>query len=165
MEGGLSTDSHVGRRLAEVESGSLTDIVRVARATTHGAVEVELHSIEIRKHGGFLLTRARRSGTAVVAESSVGGGSAEPDLTLAEPLVAMQDDVGTLYGVHLFTADTADSVTWRHRLAFQPSPPRAARHLTVFIHQFGPGSIAGDSFVQGPWRFSSIRLVGHAEDG
>lgn len=117
-------------------------------------MQIELHSAEIRTNGGFVLLRA----------VEVGGAAAdEPSMPLAEPHLAIGDDLGTRYGAALVTADTTDGRVWRHRFAFEPSPPTNAHRMRIEIESFGPGDIAGHDEITGPWvlEFSRCDFPGY----
>jgi len=140
-------DADTGRHLALLERGTLHRIIPVCVVALGDRVQIELHSAEIRADGGYVLLRAVEMGLAARATGE------EPFMTLAEPHLTIGDDVGTRYGAALVTADTTDGRVWRHRFAFEPSPPTNAHRMRVEIESFGPGDIAGHDEITGPWVF------------
>ena len=135
-------------RVADVDSGTLTNVVSVGEEATANGVRVEVVAAELRTEGGIvsLVTHIRPP--------------IPPPGHFAE--VHVTDDAGTDYVAAAQGSGQSSPSTARYELRFAPAPPRAASELRIQITRFmEPFPETPNAPVEGPWSFT-IALPPHA---
>ena len=144
----LQEFGHSMARVADVDSGTLTDVLPVAAEATANGVRVEAIAVELRTDGG-IVSLATHTKPPVASP----GHFAEVHVT---------DDAGTEYVAAVQGSGGSSPSTSRYELRFSPAPPAAAGELTIRITRFmDPFPETPNAPVDGPWSFT-VALPPHA---
>jgi hypothetical protein len=126
-------------RVAGVVSGGLRRVIAIGRSVEAGGIRLELMALELREDGGLALLAAHsRPPTGQAGHFA---------------MAHVRDDAGTEYVAAGQATGSSAADTMRHEVLFAPTPPAAARVLTLTIERFGDPFPGGGSPIEGPWSF------------
>jgi hypothetical protein len=141
MPGLLHDFAQASARVADVDSGTLTNVLPIADEATANGVRVELIAAELRTDGGV---------ASLVAHTRP---PFRPPGHFAE--AGVTDDAGTDYVAAMQSSGQSSASTARYELRFSPAPPPAASELRIVITRFmEPFPETPNVPVEGPWSFT-----------
>lgn len=126
-------------RVAGVVSSRLRRVVAIGQSDEAGGIRLELLALELRDDGGLALLAAHsrppvgQAGNFAVAH--------------------VRDDAGTAYVAAGQATGSSTPGTTRHEVLFAPTPPAAARVLTLTIERFSDPFPGTTTTIEGPWSF------------
>jgi len=126
-------------RVAGVVSGDLRRVIAIGQSVDAGGIRLELLALELREDGGLALLAAHsrppvgQAGNFAVAH--------------------VRDDAGTEYVAAGQATGSSTPGTTRHEVLFAPTPPAAARLLTLTIERFSDPFPGTATTIEGPWSF------------
>jgi hypothetical protein len=126
-------------RVAGVDASALRRVIAVGAEVEAGGARVELVAVEIREDGGV---------STLVAHTRPPVG--QPGHFVD---VAVADEAGTAYVAAGQGSMSGGSGTSRYDVRFAPTPPSAARFLTIRIGAFDSPFPVPEQRVEGPWEF------------
>jgi hypothetical protein len=126
-------------RVAGVVSGRLRRVIAIGQSVEAGGIRLELLALELREDGGLALLAAH-------SRPPVGQAG---NFTVAH----VRDDAGTEYVAAGQSTGSSTPGTTRHEVLFAPTPPAAARLLTLTIERFSDPFPGTTTTIEGPWSF------------
>ncbi|HSJ26959.1 MAG TPA: hypothetical protein VLB67_02035 [Acidimicrobiia bacterium] len=139
---------HAITRVADVDSGALSQVIPIAREATANGVRLEAIAAELRTDGGIVSLVSH-----VRPPVAPPGHFAELQVT---------DDAGTEYVAAVQGSGGSSPSTSRYDLRFSPAPPPTATELRIEISRFmDPFPESPSAPVEGPWSFT-VAIPSHA---